>query len=306
MKDVAFRFPHGVGDAVHLALMVPLWTRRGYAITVACTPFYRPLIEAAGARWAADDGTPPTHPWMHPLTPSYLHAPWAGNKAGANLRCDPGPRVGLPAQLWDEYLAVKLPAPDGAPSVLNQLGLPRRYVVTHLKGDSGTLLKNLPDHACLTLWRDLLDAEGMGDVTVVNLDDGGVCPPCAHRRLRSISPRLLGMDLADVYHLLAGAALVVGIDSGVLHLARWAGAPALGLWTHNRPWHFALPRPDATHLAQPPGAADAPAAAPYNAAAWPGGGVTGGAAAGVALRLLGGKVHGPAAVPTTGPVAATA
>lgn len=57
-----------------------------------------------------------------------------------------------------------------------------------------------------------------------------------------------GADLLALFCLLERAALLIAVDSGPQHIARFTKCPVIGLWTHDFPSHFALPRRGTLHV----------------------------------------------------------
>lgn len=243
MSLVSVSFRHGLGDCVHFAHLLPLWLRRGYEVEVECSDFARPLFELAGARVVPK--TLKAHPWMHSLIGPPLEPVWSGNKVACNLRASPLPDVGGPGDLWEELLAVRLRYPPLAP--WESPGRP--LVLCHFKGQSGLFDKNYPDHAIRRFYAALLVSPIMTGGAVVVLDHHGRTPLIDDLRVSRTDPGTLARLVTRVQ----AADLLVGIDSGPLHLTRLTDTKALGVWTRNAPWHFALPREGTWHLSQVPG-----------------------------------------------------
>ncbi len=248
VETIKFRFDHGLGDAAHLACTVPLWTRRGYKISVQTKVAYRKLLESAGA-FVCEDATD-VHAYSHPLLAPFPFSVISGNKVAANLRNDPLPDIGQPHELWDELLAVRLrlPSPsEEASAWIKSQSKP--IVVTHLKGSSGVLRKNLADHAIQGVWNGLLRDRTMRDGVIINLDEERLAPPLIDDRVVNLNLADRNWSLSDLAGILDAADLLIGIDSGPLHFARLTEVRALGVWTLNNPVHFALPREKTRHLA---------------------------------------------------------
>ncbi|HEV3021811.1 MAG TPA: hypothetical protein VGX76_05070, partial [Pirellulales bacterium] len=98
--DVSFF--HGLGDHVHFAHSLPLYTRRGHKVEVHCEETYRPLYEAAGVSVNAARAGASIH--------AFPHGPTGAPKPRWNLSHPPMPSIGEweAANLWEEYQAVSL------------------------------------------------------------------------------------------------------------------------------------------------------------------------------------------------------
>ena len=96
------------------------------------------------------------------------------------------------------------------------------------------------------------------------------------------------------------ADLVIGCDSGVLHLTRFSNTPALGVWTWHYPSEFALPRPNTMHVvSQSRNELTRYRRTAFNIVECPGKLLSGGFVAEQAARLLGERKYVAACVPDT-------
>jgi ADP-heptose:LPS heptosyltransferase len=99
------------------------------------------------------------------------------------------------------------------------------YAVLHV--GASTPLKHWPPDR----WRavaDALEARGLQVVWSAGPGEEAVVAACDPQgRRRSYAGRL---DLAQMWHLLAGAALVVAPDTGIAHLSRATGAPTIAIF----------------------------------------------------------------------------
>lgn len=250
-RTVRLRFEHGLGDTVNFLHLVPLYRRRGYQLEVDCPPERQLLLSIAGAQACRRSDALISHPWVHrgyaDITPE---RPWASNRVLSNLGVAPLPQIGDQSELWDELCQVRLQANDhlsasSVESVQRWLaGLPRPIVLLHTSGRTSPELKNLDSQLCLELQRQLLDAiEG----TLVLLDGQADAPALQSFRVRRFQPDA-SEPVSDLLALIQAADLLIGIDSGPLHLAQLTNTPALGLWTKHHPALFALPRARTLHL----------------------------------------------------------
>jgi ADP-heptose:LPS heptosyltransferase len=245
-RQVRVAFRHGLGDCVYFAHMLPLYAWRGIAIEVVCTPDKAVLFRAAGAK-ACESGAAPEHPWGYPG--EHTHAGqgrfWQGSKMGNNLSAPPLPAIGKRETVWDEYCSVRVDAlahvsAEAARTAERWLGgMPQPVVLLHTRGNTGGGRKDLPDATALELYKALLDGF---DGSLVLLDWDRRAPRLASRRVRHLEE--LGPCPTEVMlALISRAALMVGIDSGPLHAARFTDTPTVGVWMPGHyPATYSLPR----------------------------------------------------------------
>jgi ADP-heptose:LPS heptosyltransferase len=245
-------FHHGLGDCVYFAHLLPLYIRRGYAVEVVCTPDKAILFRAAGAS-TTSSGAAPEHPWSYPAETTHPGQGrfWQGSKMAGNLSAPPLPAIGDRAELWQEYLDQRLDVAPHLPAEAVQTAqrwlaeLPRPVVLLHTRGNTGQGRKDLPDELTLELYKALLDRL---DGTLLLLDWDHRVPRLASARVRHLSE--LGPCPTEVLlALLAGADLMVGVDSGPLHAARCSDIATVGLWMPGHyPSTYCLPRPRQVNL----------------------------------------------------------
>jgi hypothetical protein len=242
---VRVAFHHGLGDCVYFAHMLPLYARRGHAVEVVCTPDKAVLFRSAGATIV--DGPAAEHPWSYPAESTH-HGQgrfWQGSKMAGNLSAPPLPAIGDRAALWQEYCDVRLDASPhiGAEAVERAerwlATLPRPVVLLHTRGNTGSGRKDLPDDVTLELYRALLDRL---DGSLVLLDWDNRVPRLASYRVRHID-ELGGCPTEVLLALLARTDLLLGVDSGPLHAARFSDIPTVGVWQPGHyPSTYTLPR----------------------------------------------------------------
>lgn len=247
-KTYRVRFHHGLGDCAYFAHMIPLYTRRGYRIEVECTPDKRVIFQAAGAV-PIDAGAEHVHSWGYPPGATHMEHGrfWQGSKIGHNLSEPPLPHIGDKGELWDELCASRI---DIRPHLSDEViatarrwfeRLPRPIVLFHQKGNTGQERKSLPDNVTQEFYKAFID---QCDGTLVLLDWDQRVPRLASYRLRhlgDLGPCSLELLLA----MMTEADLLIGVDSGPLHLSRFTNIPTIGVW---RPGHYpttyTLPRPE--------------------------------------------------------------
>jgi ADP-heptose:LPS heptosyltransferase len=239
-------FYHGLGDCAHFAHLIPLYVKRGYEVEIECTPDKRILFEAAGAR-TISQGAKQAHPWGYPAGGTFVgHGKfWQGSKIGHNISEPPLPAIGSKSELWDEYCATKidvrphLPAEALATAERWLQGLPRPVILLHTKGNTGQQQKSLPDTIAAEFYKGLIDRT---DGTLILLDwDNRVprLPSYRVRHLDTLGPCPTEVLLALMHH----ADLMIGVDSGPLHAARFTDVPTVGLWMPGHyPSTYTIPR----------------------------------------------------------------
>lgn len=251
---ISIRFDHGLGDCTNFAYQIPLYLRRGYEIEIECAPDKAPLFRAAGANVVQKSVqiAEKTHGWpLCPIPDRPDHdAPWGGNKLAFNMNRPPLPDIGSFQELWQELSEIDLTlAPfvtqehrESVDQWFDSINGP--LICLHIKGNANPGSKDLDDEEIKRLYRGLLDDT---NATLLLLDWFNCVPRIASYRVRHLSqfPR---PDLSTLFCLLQRAALLIGIDSGPQHFARFTKCPVVGLWTHRFPGHFALPRRNTIHV----------------------------------------------------------
>lgn len=243
------RFDHGLGDCTYFAHQLPLYVRRGHDITVSCNPDKRILFEPCGVRITHDPGDAATVSWNHAYPVGRLSGTDYSmcNKAAFNLGSPPMPSIGPPGELWDELCAVRLnvgpyiPAADRIEVERFLRSLPRPVVLLHTVGNSLQDTKSLPPDLTLELYCRLLDRM---DGSLVLLDWDDRVPRLPAYRMRHLTDDWTRIEVPRLLALLEASDLIVGIDSGPLHAARFTDTPAVGVFPHSLhyPACIALPR----------------------------------------------------------------
>lgn len=172
------------------------------------------LAAAAGARWivAHAGDRPATKSWPADELLPYPEVPAAWADMVAMLAEGPAPQPYRPSD-W--------PEPPGAP--FEQPG--GRYAVLHVEASAP--LKHWEEAKWLVLAEEL---SGSGISVVWSAGPQGkpllerIDP---QRRFQALGQRL---DLAQLWHLVARAALLVCVDTSVMHIGRLTGAPTVALF----------------------------------------------------------------------------
>jgi len=175
---------------------------------------YSWLAAAAGARWivAFAGDRPATKSWPVDEEKHYPDTPKALGDMVAGLAEGPPPRPYRPAD-WPAPACAGFDAPAG------------RYAVLHV--EASTPLKHWEDEKWLAL------ADRLHERKLQPIWSAG---PSGASFLESIDPARryprLGhqLDLAQLWHLVAGAALLVCPDTSVMHIGRLTGTPTVALF----------------------------------------------------------------------------
>lgn len=175
------------------------------------------------------------------------------NKAACNVSRPPMPYIGLmDSNLWDEFCGVKIDLSPYVPTMSEKSiqrfleGLKRPILLLHTKGDSVPENKNIGDSATSELYFRLL--EWFEEGTIVLLDWSARVPRVFHSRVRHLGDDFELIDLAQTYALIRAADLLIGIDSGPAHFARFTETPTLVVWARHFPSRFMLPSKNVLHL----------------------------------------------------------
>jgi hypothetical protein len=281
--------------------MLPLYARRGHAVEVVCSPDKAILFRAAGAT-AVSGGAAPEHPWGYPAESTHPGQGrfWQGSKMAGNLSAPPLPAIGDRGELWQEYCDTRidiqphLPAESIATVERWLAALPRPVVLLHTRGNTGGGRKDLPDDLAVELYKALLDRL---DGTLILLDWDNRVPRLASYRVRHLD-ELGGCPTEVLLALLARADLMVGVDSGPLHAARFSDIATVGLWMPGHyPSTYALPRRRQVNivLAEHTRAWNRYKRVPWNIVEHPGNRFDADILAGWCRRMLAGPCYLPAA-----------
>jgi hypothetical protein len=242
-------FDHGLGDCVYFAHQLPLYRRRGYNIEVACRPDKDLLFHAANVPVTANTQDCAAIPWLEGELPNAelrFDNYWRWSKMARNLSRRPMPDIGDAASLWQEYcdvtLAVENVLPARAADTVGQYisRLDKPLVVLHAQGTTARARKDIPNPILHEIvWQILAQT----DAVILLLDWHASVPPWPHWRVRHVQYDFGTLDTAQLLSLLDRAALVIGIDSGPLHAARYTNTPSIGVWMRDgSPATWSLPR----------------------------------------------------------------
>lgn len=211
--------PYGVRALVYepreAATLTALFDEPGFDLAfVPGDNRYSWLAAAAGARWivAFAGDRPAAKSWPVDELRPYSSVPAAWGDMVAGLAEGPAPRAYRPAD-WPAPACAPFDAPVG------------RYAVLHV--EASTPLKHWEDGKWLSL-AEKLHEKGIRPVWSAGPGGGALI----HRidpeaRFAALGHRL---DLAQLWHLVAGAALVVCPDTSVMHIGRLVGAPTVALF----------------------------------------------------------------------------
>jgi predicted O-methyltransferase YrrM len=226
--------------------LISLYTRRGYRIEVECTPDKRVLFEAAGAT-VIESGAEHVHAWGYPSGGTHEGRGnfWQGSKIGHNISEAPLPHIGDKAELWDELCSSRIEiqphlSADAVATARRWLErLPRPIVLFHQKGNTAQERKSLPDEVTSKFYEEFIN---QCDGTLVLLDWDQRVPRLASHRVRHLTD-LGPCPIEVLLAMMTQADLMIGVDSGPLHLSRFTNIPTIGLWQPGHyPTTYTLPR----------------------------------------------------------------
>jgi hypothetical protein len=197
-----------------------------------------------------------THDWPYPHVDTDWNPErqwsrgWAGNKIGCNLNRPPLPVVVDTDELWRE-LCQPCDLTDRIPPAIRQkvqrfhVGLPRPVILFHGTGNSGRERKSLSFAFQSQFYRELLDrTEG----TLVTLDWDDRVPRLTNYRMRHLDA-FGKCNPVELLALIGAADLMIGVDSGPLHVASLTSTPTVGIWQPGHyPSTYAVPRAEQLNL----------------------------------------------------------
>jgi len=240
-------YPHGLGDCVYFAHQLPLYQRRGHDIKIVCNQDKRCLFPPESVlkgKIAA-----PKVAWDHAKHLESINDEnhWMANKAMFNFSARPMPDIGSPsAELWREFAAEKVDITSRIP--VPAVDMVQRYFATlerpitllHTKGNSFQKAKSVPDDLALEIYRAVLNEVGG---TLILLDWDNRVPRVAHGKIKHLTDDWKRLGVEELLAAIQQADLVLGIDSGPLHLCRFFDTPSVSLWFNgHHPAKYSLPR----------------------------------------------------------------
>jgi len=256
-EPIRVSFYHGLGDCTYFAHQLAVYCRRGFEFEIACAPdkafVFAACGEAVTVVTAASDF--PQHSWIHGPSLEEVEGGslFLANKAACNFSRPPLPDIGLiDESLWREFCEVKLDLSPHLPEEDRALidrfvaDLPRPLVLIHTKGNAMSEQKNIDDENTRALYAHLLDHLDVG--TFVLLDWDQRVAKVAHGRFRHLVDDFQRLTVPQTYALIEAADLLLGIDSGPAHLARFSSTPSLVTWCRHYPSQYMLPAGNTLHL----------------------------------------------------------
>jgi hypothetical protein len=250
-------FYHGLGDCTYFAHQLPLYTRRGFTFDLACAPDKAFVFSACGegVRVHTDARDFPHHSWLHGPSLDDVEGGthFLANKAACNFSRPPMPDIGLIDEaLWREFCDVRLDlrphlsAEDRALVAGFVDLLPRPLVLIHSRGNAMSEQKDIDPDNTRALYRGLL--EGVEGGTFLLLDWDNRVPKVRHARFRHLLDDFQRLSVAQTFALIDRADLLIGIDSGPSHFARFTRTPVLSVWYRHYPSQYTLPADNTLHL----------------------------------------------------------
>jgi len=250
-RQINVRFDRGLGEAAHLARLIRLYTLRGYDVEVSCPLDKRFLFECAEARTVLYDSTSPYVPLQLSRGVRRLGEPegdWRCSQAMTFPSRGALPDIGARGDLWQEYcnvqldVAAKVPVQTWRRIDRRLCDLPRPIVLLHTMGGADGTGKNLPQELHVPFYEALLDRT---DGTLIVLDWDRRIPVLDSHRIRRSSDQFGVLKLHELAALMHRADLLVGVDSGPLHMASITPIKTIGIWLGDRhPAGRVVPQPE--------------------------------------------------------------
>lgn len=240
-------FPHGLGDCVYFSHSLAVYKRHGAKIRVRANLEKQFLFEAADIERCGESA--PKVGWIHGENIDSLtrETHWRANKAFANFSLAPMPNIGaMTSDLWQEFSEVQLSLEplvrkeswDEVDRYFERLRRP--IVLLHTKGNAFQAAKSVPDELAVAIYREVLERI---PGTVLLLDWDNRVPRIAHGRLKHLTDDWKRIGVQELVAAIYRADLLIGIDSGPLHLCRFTDTPSVGLWfNRHHPALYSLPR----------------------------------------------------------------
>ncbi len=251
-RELQIGFDGDVIDGTYFAHLLLLYIRRGYHITVHCTADKRVLFQAAGAR-TTTDRVAPTHRWERVTEKPYEgHGQfWQGHQVAQHISRPPLPNIGTVEELWSECCSASIDIGPFLPHAVKQVvrrwlePLLRPIVLVDLASRTPGRALYLSDSELSQFYRLFLDR---CDGTLILLEGNCIPPGLDCYRLRHVDQ--LGTWSTEVLlALLTQSDLLIGVDHGPLHAARFSKVATLGIWLPDRyPATCTLPRPQQVNL----------------------------------------------------------
>ena len=251
---MSYLFGKGLGDSASWAAILLLHQRRGkqYSMVGWC----------ADASWALGRYLlPPDHKWGEHLF-THHHVPMrdaadvpAYNETAINVSGGSVANIGTPHELWQELCDARPEVPDRTPEEWDAAnkaldGIDGKFIVFQAAGWSYRAEKSLLPQAIPQYAAALADATGAWVLVDDHYKDGEFAiGRCNHPRVRYMPAN--GMSMASKFEVISRSSLIVGIDSGYLHVGRLAwDVPSIGLWfsRHCFAGRYTLPTPKRLNL----------------------------------------------------------
>jgi hypothetical protein len=242
-------FDHGLGDCVNFAHLLSLHVQRGHKYEIQASKDKHILFAPLGIpckeqlEWSEHV---PWHDGGH-IDEQNSDQYWLYNKAALNLNVAPLPEIGNRQELWRELADSKLDIIPSLPprdieTISNYVaGLPRPLILLHTMGNTNQGIKSMPNDLVNDLYIRLLD-QTSGTLILLDWDDRA--PRFSSYRVRHIADDMHKFSTSELLALMSKADLLIGVDSGPLHSARYTNTPTIGFFPTE--WHypsrFCLPR----------------------------------------------------------------
>lgn len=235
-----FNFPHGLGDCCNAATLFSMLMKHGHPRIAVHCPHDREFIFRSAGCDILKERAQRTHPWSHPPFDGSIEM-WADNKTAFN---SPWPMTDTLWSALKEEVVMAQPPRDAVETVSMIISrLPRPIVLLHTRGHTSGHLKNFP----ATIERGVVNELSKLVPSVILLNDVEM-PTLPDNVIQVHSTAMMGLTIDRLCALIDQCDLLIGVDSGPLHLARMTRTKALGVWFQMNPTAFAIPSPRIRHI----------------------------------------------------------
>jgi hypothetical protein len=272
MADTKYiSFPHGLGDCANFILVLRMYRALGFDLGATCEKNKQPFFTAAKIPTVSPGVvTAQEHPWWEPAGLSHVTADnvLAQNKVRQNFKGSPLPPVQFTKEdLWQKLAAQRDPDMfnlyrDRVAATIDEL--PKPLLLVHAHGNTSAGQKDLPANFAADV-SSLFLSETRGSVIFLDWDNRVSWVHSS--RARHITYHYGGAlsTPESLMGLMASADILLGIDSGPLHLAGLIDLPTVGVWSDHHPLRYAVSRENALHILTKPNIANMWAAPDFNA-----------------------------------------
>ena len=234
-------FDHGLGDCVNFAHVMAVYAQHGYAFKATCAEDKGIVLRTAASVCHSGCGASRV-PWYETpgVTRENVDKPWRHNKAAISMNVAPLPPLGiLPSEFWRELCETRIYAGGLVMPIDFEFvdrfieALPKPLILVHTMGNTSQDSKSLSTQETFNLYESLLDFTP-GSLLLLDWDNR--VPRYDSPRVKHLQDDWRTLSTSELIALMYRADLLIGVDSGPIHLARMTPIKAIGVWRGER--HF--------------------------------------------------------------------